>query len=271
MLVEDPKEALIALFKHPDDVITDSSYIKVYKQIKYKKQRDEKSVGETKAETHLGSFRIYDLVEQIPSMSKGNNRITITGKLLSDIWKKEKNIKKNNDFKKVLADILLNNSYKGSLYKKFLKFMEKERTVDEVKRKYKWRTAYTLLAWCELVDLLAPVGNGRFKKIFVKKKLKKIPLEKFWKGVCSAYEEIRKIDYDKKRIIVDFADMRQRVTYNLHLSESKEFDIHFTKLMKSKCREFINLHGGVVGDFDPVKNFEFKGRLYPNLSLITED
>lgn len=263
MLVRDPEETLQALFEHPEITITDKSYLNEYKRIK----KIEK-VGETKAETHLGTLRIYQLVEQIPGESKGKNKITVRGKMLKKIWEENKNLDSNKKFRKTLANLLLDNPKKKFLYSNFLEFVSRAKTIDEIVLKYKWRTGGTLIEWCRLADLIKIKNNYVVKK--ESKKSKKRNIDELWKEVKTSYDEIRRLGYDKKKLIISFSDLRLRASCNLDLRHPKEFDALFLDLMSSKYREFINLHGTLVGDYDKESDFKYKERLYPYLSLIND-
>ena len=83
MLVRDPEVTIQALFEDPNEIISNSSFLKEYKRIK-----KIEWVGETKAETHLGTLRIFGLVESIPQIGKGSNILTPRGKILKELWQK---------------------------------------------------------------------------------------------------------------------------------------------------------------------------------------
>lgn len=263
MFVEDPIDTIRALCEHHNDVITNESYIETYTRIK-----NLKKVGETKAETHLGTLRIYGLVEQIPSMPDGNNQITIKGKTLCELLQNGNDIMTNKKFQNALANLLLTNSYKGNLFKEFIEFIKNGKLKKEIKSKYKWRTGLTLIAWSVAAGLAKQDDEYVIKIPY--KINKELSLEKIWKEVRKAYDEIRIFGSDKKRLFVDFSDLRYRAAGNLHLVNYKEFDKLFLQLMQSKYKKYINLHGAPTGEYDEMKNFLYKGRLYPYLSIVNE-
>lgn len=269
MFVDDPEIALKTLFEHSETTITNESYVRLYKEIKYGKETDKK-IGETKAETHLGTLRIYELVEQISNAPPNNNRITPKGIILKKIWEKEKDWGKNKKFQKALADLLLSNPHKSNLIREFLNFIMRAKTKNEILKKYKWGTGNTLIEWCRLAGMSEKKDD---KYVIIKRPIikKEFSIEELWTEVKNCYEEIRRLGYDKRKMFIDFSDLRFRAAYNLGLNDPREFDDLFRKLLKSEFGQFINLHGTLVGGYNEEKNLEYRSRLYPFISLTPEN
>jgi len=100
---------------------------------------------------------------------------------------------------------------------------------------------------------------------------RQVPLvstKKLWEEVKKSYDEIRELIGDRKSSIIDFSDLRYRVSCNLQLPDHKKFDEAFLSLMNSKYKKYIYLHGAPTGEYDEEMNFHYKGRLYPYLSLV---
>ena len=260
MLVRDPESAIQALFEDPNRVITDSSFLKEYMRIK-----NLIHVGETKAETHLGTLRIFGLVESAPHMIKGNNVLTPRGKMLKNLWKNDAQTR----FKKGLAHTILNNPHKGQLFKKFVNFVSRAKTIKEIEDEYGWRTSASLIAWCDLSKLIQVDFNRKYvvTKNFQRKN--KPNINAIWLEVRNSYDEIRRLIH-KKAIIVKYADLRFRCAYNFQLDDSSKFDEWFRNLMRSKYGQFINLHGTLVGDYDAYENLQYRNHLYPFVSLALQ-
>ena len=257
MLVRDPKFAIQALFEDPNEIISDSSFLKEYKRIK-----KIKWVGETKAETHLGTLRIFGLVGSTPQIGKGSNILTPRGKMLKKLWKENK----QKEFRNALAITILTNPHKHQLFKSFIDFTSRAKTVEEIKNKYKWRTGASLIAWSDLSGLIEINSN---KKYIVVKKLEetnKPDIETVWLEVKKSYNEIRRMNH-RKKLIIKYGDLRFRSASNLSLEDAYTFDKLFCDLMYSKYGQFINLHGTLVGDYDAYENLRYRGHLYPFISL----
>lgn len=266
MFVEDPVETLMALCCHKDDeIITDKSFLEKYLKIK-----NISSYGETKAETHLGSLRIYGLVEPHPDMAKGDNRMTTKGQTFCKILRKKiKNPEKSKHFQDALANLLLKNPYKGALFKKFLKYIERAKTVDEIKKKYKWRTALTLIAWCKAAGLAKQIGDSVIKT--PKKLDTEYTLEKVWNETFRTYEEIVNADPRRRRLLLHYGDLRYKAACNLQMRDHNEFDKWFQKILKSKYKKYINLHGAPTGEYNEEENIFYKRRIYPYVSIVIEE
>lgn len=264
MFVEDPIEALRALCCHKDDeIITDKSFIKNY--LKVRKISD---YGETKAETHLGSLRIYGLVESHPDMAKGGNRMTTKGKVLCKILRKTSQPSKNKQFQNALANLLLKNHYKGKLFKDFLRYIERAKTMDEIKKKYKWRTGLTLIAWCKAAGLAKQIGDSVVQ--IPKKIVETYTLDKVWKEILRTYEEIVSADIRRRRLLLHYGDLRYKAACNLQMKDHNEFDKWFQKILKSVYKKYINLHGAPTGEYNEEENIFYRKRIYPYVSIVIE-
>jgi len=261
MFVDDPIDLLMAFCKHPDGNMTKESFIQVYRKIK---QKDK--VGSKVPDTHVGTLHYYNLIESNPEFPIGTYRKTATGNTLCKLLKKRKTEK--NEFQKFLAAIILSHPQKGKLFKNFLNFIKKERTVEEIRDKYKWNVGLTLIAWCVEAGLAWRVDDRVIRSIDYEQGIEEIPIEEFWNSIKKTYEKIRITDEGRKNLFVDFQDIRLICTRSLKLKNPRIFDKMFTKLMRSEYKHLINLHGAPTGEFSKMANFEYKGRLYPYLSLV---
>ncbi len=260
MLVRDPEIAIRALLEDPNEIITDSSFLKEYKRIK-----DLDTVGETKAETHLGTLRIFGIVEPIPRLAKGSNQLSSRGKMLKKLW----NEKNHEEFFKALATTILTNPYKHTLFENFLNFVSRAKTVHEIEDQYGWRTGASIVAWCRFSELIDEDEEGKIVVVKKPKNKLKPNMDTIWSEVEKSYSEIRRLGYDKKKLIIKYGDLRFRCALNFHLRNPRDFDLWFCDLMRSKWGQFINLHGTLVGDYDKEENLKYKNRLYPFMSITT--
>ena len=172
---------------------------------------------------------------------------------------------KQKEFKNALANIICTNPYKKQLFNGFLEFVSRSKTAEVIENKYGWRTSISLIAWSNLSGLIEIKSNKKYIVVKKSEETSKPDIETVWQEVKNSYNEIRRLNY-KKKLIIKYGDLRLVSISNLHL-EADEFDELFCDLMNSKYGQFINLHGTLVGDYDAQENFQYRGHLYPFISL----
>ena len=263
MFVDDPIDLFKTLCKHQKNNITKKSFTNVYKKIKGK---ENKKIGSKTPDTHVGTLHYYNLIEQNPAYPTGTYKITSTGKKLCKLLGQRK--KNKTEFQRYLATLILSHPQKSKVFNKFLKFIRKKRTIIEIRKEFEWATGLTLIAWSIEAGLAWESGGLIIKSIEKEHSRNEVPMDEFWKKIKKLYERIRKTKEGRKNLFVDFHDLRLHCSYDLSLENPQTFDKLFKKLMNSKYKHLVNLHGAPTGEFDKKANFEYKGKLYPYLSLV---
>jgi len=155
MFVGDPLDLFKTLCKMQKQNISRNSFIVTYKKIKEKEKKEK--IGSKTPDTHIGTLHYYDLIKQDPDKSIGNYKITKTGSTLCKLLKQRK--KEELKFQQFLKTLIFSQPQKGPIFEGFLKFIAKKRTEREIRKKYKWTTGLTLIAWSILSGLAWKSGD----------------------------------------------------------------------------------------------------------------
>ena len=89
-------------------------------------------------------------------------------------------------------------------------------------------------------------------------------METVWLAVRNSYRRLCG-QGSRKKLIIRYCDLRSDLVGNI-CQDAQEFDSLFCDLMDSEYRQYINLHGTLVGDYDKMENLRYRGRLYRNSS-----
>ncbi len=257
MLVEDPCETLMTMCKFKNSTITWNSFKTKYEEIT---GRTNDPVDEKTVDTHFYTLTIFDLL--IPQSTKGQYKLSLTGKDLCDLLC---NPKKDDEFKKLLASILLGNEHKGDLFKKFLKFVEKPREKKEIYKEFKNFPGRTLIAWCYLASLIEIQIDTVWK---VNRGITKFSMDEFNNMLSKTYNEMQKTGmFGVRRIFMNLDELRKNVCYRLGGISIDKFNECLTKLLNTPSGKKIRLYGAPTSVFEERRNFNYRGRLYAYISI----
>ena len=259
MLVDDPRATLKALCAFSGMTTDLYQYKKKYEEII---NRIEKPVHIKHAHTHFYSLTGLGFLR--PSVSKGIYELSIEADRLC-ISLKNSNI---DEYQKILQYILLNNTYKGDLFKAFLNYLKQKPhfTREELFSEYKEIPAKTLIAW----SLEAGFINSYKDNIWLvnRPEKKNLNINEFWGSLIDLYAKLSESEiFGIKRVFVDIRDL----TFEFCTKYSwaiDEFDDMFKQLLNSEKGEKITLYGAPTSYFEKKKNFIYNKRIYAFVRIM---
>lgn len=271
MTNDDPKQTILALCDIKEPIINYGSYKKKYEEL----FRNGKTISTEHADAHFYLLSQFELLTEI---QESQYKISSAGRYICELLQ----TKREMEYKKVLAVVLLNNSKKKMLFREFLEFVKRSKSIDEIKdefskiiknRKVKYRETHrTLIAWCEEANLITKHTSKR--KTYVaatsREPSKKYTLEEFWQELVKTYKDIQKASgHGSKMIYVSIGELRLRVSCQLGFLDTTEFDQYLSRLLSSReFRLYIRLHGAPTHAYEFMETFTYRGKAYPLISLV---
>lgn len=273
MLNEDPRETIKALCRLSNSVIDWELYKSTYEDLIGR----EKPISKQHADTHFYTLSIYGLIAPSQSARKGKYSITTVGRMLC------KSLAKGSmeEYKRILANVLLNNSEKGHFFRSFIAFVKSSDkvTYDDILRfvenkLLKEKTtrigivARTLRAWSKDAGLIETDKERKLIWSIKEAKKKSRPsLKEFWTILLDKYLFLRESEiFGIENIFVDILELRTLVCIDRPWS-NEEFNQYLVKLLDSEYGEKIRLYGAPTSVFSNRENFGYKGRVYAYIRM----
>jgi hypothetical protein len=272
MLVEDPRDTIKALCDLPD-CFSRQSFKDKYEWIKGL----AKPISSQHTDTHFYSLSIFGIIEPLESGAKGLYKLSVAGKALCQSLRNED----IQNYQKILANVLLNNSNKGKLFRDFVALAKSKTTmtledvskyVKKVKEVKKDSTtigivARTLLAWCEDAGLIERDNDREIIWFIASGSKKYISLDEFWSLLCSKYRILTQSEiFGLERIYVDILELRTLICLDLSWS-NEDFNNYLSQVLDSEREDKIKLYGAPTSFFSDRENFSYKGRIYAYISI----
>lgn len=256
MLVDDPKNTILALCDIKSEAITKNLYKTNYEKIIGRKNEP---ISRQHTDTHFYALKQFKLI--LPhKMSK--YRVSQTVFDLCDSLEREN----EENYKKLLRSIILN-SEKGELFDEFLNtFNSKRLSKNELSKIFKPFPTKTLIAWCYEAGFIDK-GKEKYWKINLNKKSPSLSI--FLKTLKEVYCKMRRNKIlGLQRVYIEIDEIRDAVSANLEIKK-ESFDSYLSQaLEKGKSR--IRIHGAPP---EQKKNtnknflFEHKEKVYHYLSI----
>ena len=272
MLVEDPRDTIRVLCDLPQ-IITWHSYKEKYERMKGL----FKPISTQHADTHFYSLSIYGIIEPLESSAKGQYKLSVAGKALCESLVNDRIA----DYQRILANVLINNSKKGHIFRQFLDFIQTKNSVsfEEVstfvqnllKKRLDSPTvsivARTLMAWSEDAGLIEKDTERKIVWLIKQKPKITLSLEQFWVLLNNHYKNLRQSEiFGIEHIYVDILELRTIICLELSWP-NEEFDSYLSGLLDSEIGNNIKLYGAPTSFFSNRENFTYKGRIYAYIAI----
>ena len=167
-------------------------------------------------------------------------------------------------YRRYLRGLLLTNSDKGLLFKKFIRYTSKPKSLAEIRHNFGEVPSKTLIAFCIEAGLSVEHG-GLIRSIEAKSS---IGIPEFYSALVRIYKDLRE-NSDKglhmPYVSVDL--LRDLVSLELGLESGALFDVLLTRTIESSHGSIIYLHGAPPQTESEFVGFRFKGRRYAYVSL----
>lgn len=257
MLVDDPKNTILALCDIKSEAITKNLYKTNYEKIIGRKN---KPISRQHTDTHFYALKQFKLI--LPhKMSKYRASQTVFDLCDSLERKNEEN------YKKLLRSIILN-SEKGELFDEFLNtFNSKRLSKNELSKIFKPFPTKTLIAWCYEAGFIDK-GKDKYWKINFEQTLPNA--DAFFDAFMKIYQKMNCTSIlGVSRIFIEIDELRNAVSAKLEI-RTDVFDELFTDLLKKKKLK-IRLHGSPPLSDDKSDHshevFEYDGKVYHYFSI----
>jgi len=256
MLVDDPKNTILALCDIKSKAITKNLYKTSYEKII---GRENKPISRQHTDTHFYALKQFRLI--LPH-KMANYRVSQTVFDLCDSIDSEN----EENYKKFLRTIILN-SEKGELFDKFLNtFNSKKLSKNELSKIFKPFPTKTLLAWCYEAGFIDK-GKEKYWKINFNEKPPS--LATFLKTLKEVYSKMRKNKIlGLQRVYIEIDEIRDAVSANLEIRR-ESFNDYLRQVLENH-KSKIRVHGAPPEDkkkSDIDFLFESKGKVYHYLSI----
>jgi len=253
--VDKPIEALKALCAHREELLSWDSLRDAYEKA------NQEKVSPDYASVVGMFFNQFGLIEKASVPNK--YRITSTAKeLCQSLARGDKS-----RYKELLSRALLSQELKSRLFRRFLAFLGKPRTISEVNRGFE-RKGTTLRAWCEEAGLIAQKRELLWN---IKPSIRST--EEFWRKFTEIYESLTRTRVPGLRSpFAKISDAKRYMLPYLPAEEENAFDKGLTKVLREpKYKSLIELSGSPVSyvEREKLEPFVHNGRKYYFISILT--
>jgi hypothetical protein len=220
---------------------------------------------------------IYGLIKPLESAARGEYQLSAVGITLCQSLADGQ----INDYRKILSNLLINNSEKGALFRKFINFVRERRKasdddvlkfVEDIAGKKERKTttgiiARTLMAWSEDAGLIGRERGNKVIWFIAQEPRRELTIDQFWEILLEKYKSLRQSEiFGIEHIYVDILELRTVVCTELSWP-SEEFDAYLVKLLDSRMGESIRLYGAPTSYFSDRQNFTYIGRVYAYIMI----
>ncbi len=183
MLVEDPRHTLNALCS-----LGGIDFDRAKFKLTYEKEVDrlDDPISREHADTHFYTPKIYGLYDS--GARRGTYRLSFVAKQLCELLKDPN---KQDEYRKLLGNLLLTNDEKGELFRGFVEFVKKKKTRQEIYDKFEQITGRTLIAWSKDAGLIETDEDEDHVWALARDAPKPSP-EQFKDVLLSTYKELEK-------------------------------------------------------------------------------
>jgi hypothetical protein len=273
MLVEDPRDTIKTLCQFSSTSFNWHSFKENYERIKGL----VKPISSQHTDTHFYSLSIYGLIKPSESAAKGEYQLSAVGKVLCQSLAEGR----INDYKRILSNLLINNSKKGLLFREFINFVKARskasnddviKLVEGISAKKESKNtigiiARTIIAWSEDAGL---IGRDKERKIIwfvAQEPEQELTIDQFWQILLKKYKYLRQSEiFGIEHIYVDILELRTIVCIELSWPIEK-FDSYLVKLLDSEMGERVRLYGAPTSFFSDKQNFSYMERVYAYIMI----
>ena len=170
-------------------------------------------------------------------------------------------------FRRKLKSLLLSNTRKGELFRRFMEFVREPASDSEIYREFEEPTGKTLIALSQQVGLIRKDGN---LVVGVTEQSKaQVTEEQFWDELHHTYSRLRNTGlFHAKRYFIPISELRARVSIKLDLEKPREFDAFLGRILESERGRTVSLYGAPPHIMEkPEETFNYRGRDYVYLSI----
>lgn len=255
MLVDDPQLLFKSLCSLADRSFTAQDYWQVLGSMTSKGKVHVKT-----RDTHFYTASILKLIKATNTRSH-EYHLTPIAKKICGVFEDKSRIA---IYRQYLRSLLLTNSDKGFLFKKFIRYTSRPRSLAEIRRNFGEVPSKTLIAFCVEAGLSVEHG-GLIRSIEARSS---VDIGDFYSALVRIYDDLRK-NSDKglhvPYVSVDL--LRDLVSLELALESSDLFDTLLTRTIESSHGSIIYLHGAPPQSESEFVGFRFKGKRYAYVSL----